>query len=53
MANDLAVLLLREGLGEVLGEDPLAPAGLAHWTDEVLDLYEHGLLIAPGSDDAS
>lgn len=53
MANDLAVLLLREGLEQVLGEDPLAPAGLAHWTDEVLDLYQHGLLLDPRRDDAS
>jgi hypothetical protein len=45
--------LLRENLADVLGEDPLAPTGLAHWTDEVLDLYEHGLLIDPRSADAS
>jgi hypothetical protein len=51
MANDLAVLLLRDGLEQVLGEDPWAPDGLAHWTEEVLDLYQHGLLIDPGSED--
>jgi len=53
MANDLAVLLLRDGLQEVLGEDPLGQSGLAHWTDEVLDLYRHGLLLPRGSEDAS
>lgn len=50
MANDLAVLLLRERLTEVLGVDPLSNAGMARWASEVLDVYGHGLLPAPPQD---
>lgn len=43
MVSDLAVLLLREPLRDLLGEDPLAEPGLTHWSEELRDLYEHGL----------
>jgi TetR/AcrR family transcriptional regulator, regulator of cefoperazone and chloramphenicol sensitivity len=44
MSNDLAVLLLREHLAEVLGTDPLSDAGIARWAREALAIYGSGLL---------
>lgn len=44
MANDLAVLLLRDRLTEVLGVDPLSQEGMARWAAEVLAVYTTGLL---------
>jgi TetR/AcrR family transcriptional regulator, regulator of cefoperazone and chloramphenicol sensitivity len=44
MSNDLAVLLLREHLAEVLGTDPLSDAGMARWAREALAIYGSGLL---------
>jgi AcrR family transcriptional regulator len=44
MANDLAVLMLRDQLTEVLGVDPLSPAGMNRWAREVLGIYAGGLL---------
>ena len=43
MANDLAVLLLREHLTELLGVDPLSAAGIKRWAGEVLAIYSSGL----------
>ncbi|NUP54174.1 MAG: TetR family transcriptional regulator [Catenulispora sp.] len=43
MANDLAVLLLRDRLTEVLGVDPLSQEGMARWAAEVLAVYARGL----------
>jgi len=43
MANDLAVLLLREHLADVLGVDPLSGEGMARWAGEVLAIYAAGL----------
>jgi AcrR family transcriptional regulator len=43
MVNDLAVLLLREQLGAVLGVDPLGAEGAARWTEELLAIYRLGL----------
>jgi AcrR family transcriptional regulator len=42
LANDLAVLVLREQLTAVLGVDPLGGEGLHRWTDELLAVYRHG-----------
>ena len=47
MSNDLAVLLLREQLAEVLGSDPLSAAGMARWGREMLAIYATGLLAVP------
>jgi AcrR family transcriptional regulator len=47
MANDLAVLLLREHLAGVLGEDPLSAAGMARWGKEMLAIYAAGLMAPP------
>ena len=43
LANDLAVLLLREQLGDVLGVDPLSPEGLLRWAGEVIAIYRDGI----------
>jgi AcrR family transcriptional regulator len=43
LANDLAVLLLRDQLTDVLGVDPLGGQGLHRWTDEALGIYGSGL----------
>jgi len=47
LSNDLAVLLLREQLAEVLGSDPLSAAGMARWGREMLVIYAAGLLAVP------
>ena len=47
MANDLAVLLLRDHLTAVLGVDPLSPDGAARWTQAVIAVYRDGVLTAP------
>ena len=47
MANDLAVLILRPRLTEVLGVDPLAHGGMSRWAAEVFAIYRDGL--RPGS----
>jgi AcrR family transcriptional regulator len=49
MANDLAVLLLREHLADVLGIDPLSREGMARWAREMLAIYAAGLPAAGGS----
>ncbi len=43
LANDLAVLILRAHLRDVLGADPLSAAGMRRWGAEVLSIYRHGL----------
>jgi AcrR family transcriptional regulator len=43
MSNDLAVLLLRDQLTDVLGNDPLSDTGLARWAREALAIYGSGL----------
>ncbi|MFV9455334.1 TetR/AcrR family transcriptional regulator [Rhodococcus sp. NM-2] len=43
LANDLAVLLLRPRLQEILGVDPLSSAGMRRWGAEALSIYRNGL----------
>lgn len=43
MANDLAVLLLRDHLTELLGVDPLSAPGMKRWAGEVIAIYSSGL----------
>jgi AcrR family transcriptional regulator len=50
MSNDLAVLLLREHLADVLGADPLSAAGMARWGREMLAIYAAGLRAGPAGD---
>ena len=51
LSNDLAVLLLREHLTDVLGDDPLSAEGMARWGRELLTIYAAGLLAAPAGDE--
>jgi AcrR family transcriptional regulator len=44
LCNDLAVLLLRPRLREVLGLDPLAGEGLRRWSDVLMTTYTEGIL---------
>lgn len=43
LANDLAVIILRERLHEVLGIDPLSVDGVHRWGRQVLAVYGGGL----------
>lgn len=43
LINDLAFLMLRPHIGEVLGVELLSPAGMRRWGTEVLSIYRHGL----------
>ncbi len=43
LVNDLALVLLRDHLGEVLGVDPLTPEGMRRWAGDVLAAYAHGV----------
>lgn len=47
LANDLAVLLLRDHLAEALGVDPLSREGITRWSREMLTVYAAGLLAQP------
>jgi AcrR family transcriptional regulator len=47
LVNDLAVLILRDRLSDVLGADPLSEAGLRRWGGEVELIYGHGLGARP------
>jgi AcrR family transcriptional regulator len=42
LVNDLAVLILRTHLRDVLGVDPLSAAGMRRWGAEVLSIYRAG-----------
>lgn len=53
LCNDLVVLLLRDQIAAVLGEDPLSPAGLARWGNELLTIYAAGLLGQPPGEEGS
>ncbi|HEY7594633.1 MAG TPA: TetR family transcriptional regulator [Actinophytocola sp.] len=43
MINDLAVVLLRDHLADVLGVDPLGEDGLRRWATDVLSAYTEGV----------
>jgi TetR/AcrR family transcriptional regulator, regulator of cefoperazone and chloramphenicol sensitivity len=43
LVNDLAVLILRDRLREVLGVDPLSADGMSRWGTEVFAVYRDGL----------
>ncbi|MBO0837533.1 MAG: helix-turn-helix transcriptional regulator, partial [Actinobacteria bacterium] len=46
LSNDLAVLLFRPHLTEVVGIDPLSRDGLVRWSAEVVDVYTNGVFAA-------
>ena len=47
LCNDLAVLLFRPHLTQVVGIDPLSRDGLVRWSAEVVDVYCGGVLCRP------
>lgn len=47
LSNDLAMLLFRPHLSEVVGIDPLSRDGLVRWSAQVTDVYMGGVFI-PG-----
>jgi AcrR family transcriptional regulator len=47
LVNDLALLILRARLADVLGVDPLSAAGMRRWGAEVLLIYRNGLKGTP------
>lgn len=53
LVNDLAALLMHEHLTAALGDDPLSEAGMARWTDSLLDVYRNGLFTAAQTPDAA
>ncbi len=48
LTNDLGLVLLRGPLADVLGFDPLEPAGMARWSEEVVAAYREGIFRAEG-----
>jgi AcrR family transcriptional regulator len=42
LVNDLAMILLRPLIVEVVGVDPLTPDGARRWATEAMDVYAHG-----------
>jgi AcrR family transcriptional regulator len=46
LVNDLALVLLRDHLAEVLGVDPLSREGMQRWAADVLSAYAHGVFTA-------
>lgn len=49
LVNDLAVLILRARLAEVIGIDPLSAEGMRRWGAEVLSIYSDGLRGTPAT----
>ena len=47
LANDLALVVLREQIAAVLGADPFSEPGLRRWSEVLLDAYGRGLLQVP------
>jgi len=43
LGNDLAVLLLRPHISQVVGVDPLSREGLMRWSAEVFEVYSGGV----------
>ncbi len=43
LANDLAVIMLRDRIAEVIGDDPLSVDGMRRWAGELTQIYDHGL----------
>ncbi len=50
LANDLAVILLRNQIATAIGDDPLTPAGLDRWARDVTAVYTGGAFTAPAKE---
>ncbi len=53
LANDLALILLRNQIAAAIGDDPLTPAGLQRWAREVSAVYLEGAFIDPAKESLS
>lgn len=53
LVNDLAVILLRNQIATVIGDDPLTPAGLDRWARDVTAVYTGGAFAAPAKESLS
>ncbi|MEO8556033.1 MAG: TetR family transcriptional regulator [Actinomycetota bacterium] len=53
LANDLAMILLRNQIAAAIGDDPLTPAGLQRWAREVTAIYIEGAFNAPAKESLS
>ncbi len=51
LVNDLAVMIMRDEIGRVLGVDPLSRTGLQRWGGTVMDIYANGVFTAPDTID--
>jgi AcrR family transcriptional regulator len=49
MINDLALVLLRDHLSDVLGVDPLTPDGMRRWAVDVISAYTQGVFATEAS----
>ncbi|MBI1376931.1 MAG: TetR family transcriptional regulator [Frankiales bacterium] len=45
LVNDLALVLLRDQVADVLGVDPLTPGGMGRWAADAVAAYTHGVFI--------
>lgn len=50
LANDLALVMLRDQLQTVLGIDPLSRPGITRWAGQVLDVYSAGVYQSSSSE---
>ncbi|UQU66869.1 TetR/AcrR family transcriptional regulator [Couchioplanes caeruleus] len=51
LANDLALILLRNQIAAAIGIDPLTPEGITRWAREVATVYTQGaFMTAPGEE---
>ena len=53
LANDLALILLRNQIATAIGDDPLTPAGLGRWARDVTAVYLHGAFAPPPEEELS
>ncbi len=53
LVNDLALILLRNQVAAVIGDDPLTPSGLDRWAKEATRVYMEGAFLAPGKENPS
>lgn len=53
LANDLAVLLLRNHIAAAIGADPLTPEGMSRWAKEVTAVYQHGAFVPAPEEERS
>jgi AcrR family transcriptional regulator len=53
LANDLALILLRNQIATAIGDDPLTPAGLDRWARDVTAVYLGGAFVPPSKESLS